>query len=191
LTGEQEPRLARVDQLLNGPEWRDIARSNRNNAPVLEQAILGLYMDQLVRLGVAAMAVPMTFEDRNRTMYHLLFTSRNTAGLAMAKKELQEGEAYQASLKAELKASRQHQGLFDFMGQDGAPQDPVDIEILARDIQIHFRGRSVTRAEVIRYGLFKPDVLDTHVTKAITRLKQAQVAFPSGTKYRDTIKFAS
>lgn len=190
-SGEQESRLARVDQLLNGQEWREIARNNRHNPAARERAILDHYMDRLVSLGVAVMAVPMTFEDCNRTMYHLLFTSRSTAGLAMAKKGLQDGEAYQAVLKAELRASKQRQGLFDFMAADAPPQDPVDVESLARDIQSHFKGRSATRDEVIRYGLFKPDVLDSHVTKALTRLKQAKVAFPTGTKYRDTIKFAS
>jgi hypothetical protein len=148
-------------------------------------------MDQLTNLGVAVISLSMSFEDRNRTMYHLLFTSRSTAGLAMAKKELQEAEAYQAALKAQLKASRQHQGLLDFMGTDVPPEDPVNIDTLATDILARFRGLSPTKDAVIRYGLMKPNVLETHVSRAITRLKQAKAAMPHGTKYRDTIKFAS
>jgi three-Cys-motif partner protein len=190
-SGEGESRLAIVDQLLNGHTWREIARRNRHNTSGLEEAILNHYMDQLTGLGVAAISIPMSFEDRNRTMYHLVFTSRNTAGLAMAKKELQQAEAYQAALKAQLKASKQHQGMFGFMGPDDPIQDPVDINALATDIEARFRGLSVTKDDVIRYGLLKPNVLETHVSKALTRLKLTKVASLSGTRYRDTIKFAS
>lgn len=187
---EGASRLAIVDQLMNGDGWREVARNNRHSSG-LEEAVLSHYMDQLTELGVGAMALPMSFEDKKRTMYHLVFTSGNTAGLANAKKQLQEGEAYQAALKAQLKASRQHQGLFDFMGADAPVADPVDIDALAKDIQVCFRGKLVTRDDVIRYGLFKPNVLETHVNKALTRLKQAKAAMPCGPRYRDTIKFAS
>lgn len=190
-SAEGESRLAIVDQLLNGPSWREVARTTRHSTSGLEQAILDHYMDQLSNLGVGTIALPMSFEDKKRTMYHLVFTSGNTAGLASAKKKLQDGEAYQAALKAQLKASRQHQELFDFMGTDVPLADPVDIDALAKDIQACFRGKSVTRDDVIRYGLFRPSVLETHVNKALTKLKQAKAAIPNGTRYRDTIKFAS
>jgi len=190
-SGEQEARLAIVDALLNGAAWRDIARRHRHSRPALEEAILDHYMNQLAGLGLAAFALPMSFEDRKRTLYHLVFTSRNTAGLAAAKKELQDAEAYQAALKAELKAAKQHQGLLDFMAADAAPADPVDIESLACDIHAHFHARSVTVDDVIRYALFKPHVLDSHVRKAFTRLKKAGLAHTTGTRYHDTIKFAS
>jgi len=186
-----EQRLAIVDQVLNGQAWREIAARNRHNTQMLEEAILNHYMGQLSGLGVGAMAIPMRFEDKKRTMYHLVFTSRSTAGLASAKKKLQEGEAYQSALKAQLKASKQHQGLLDFMGVDSPIEDPVDIDALAKDIQSSFKGKLVTREDVIRYGLFRPNVLDTHVSKALTKLKQAKAAIPSGTKYKDTIRFAS
>ena len=186
-----EQRLAIVDQLLNGDAWREIALTNRHNAEMLEEAILAHYMEQLTSLGVAAIAIPMRFEDKKRTMYYLVFTSRNTAGLASAKKKLQEGEAYQSALKAQLKASKQHQGLFDFMGVDAPVDDPVDIEALAKDIRACFKGKLVMREDVIRYGLFRPNVLDTHVSKALTKLKQAKAVIPSGPKYKDTIRFAS
>ena len=186
-----DQRLAIVDELLNGDAWREAALTNRHNAEMLEEAILAHYMEQLTSLGVAAIAIPMRFEDKKRTMYYLVFTSRNTAGLASAKKKLQEGEAYQSALKAQLKASKQHQGLFDFMGVDAPVDDPVDIEALAKDIRACFKGKLVRREDVIRYGLFRPNVLDTHVSKALTKLKQAKAAIPSGPKYKDTIRFAS
>jgi hypothetical protein len=133
----------------------------------------------------------MDFEDRNRTMYHLIFTSRNTAGLAAAKKELQQGEAYQAALKAELKASKTHQTAFDFMSGDTEVQDPVNVEDLAAEIRAAFRGQSPTFDDVVRYGLFKPNVLESHVGKAITILKKAKIAKANGTRYRDQISFTA
>jgi three-Cys-motif partner protein len=190
-SGEAESRLEIVDRLLGGGEWREIARQNRHDGALLEQAILDHYMKQLTKLGVGVIAIPMSFEDRDRTMYHLLFTSRNTAGLASAKKELQKGEAYQAALRKQLKEQKRKQMTFDFDGDDGEPEDPVDVEALADDLREHFRGVSVTRDAVIRYGLQKPSVLEAHVKKALTRLKQIKMAEPTGTTYRDTIKFAS
>lgn len=187
-SGEQEGRLAVVDALLNGAGWRDIAR--RHTGPALETAILEHYMKQLARLGVGVFALQMSFEDRNRTLYHLIFTSRNTAGLAAAKKEFQHGEAYQAALKAELKAVKQQQGLFSFMAET-TPDDPVDVETLAKDIHAHFNGRNPTLDEVIRYGVFKPHVLDSHVRKALTHLKARKMAKVTGRTYRDRVSFAS
>ncbi len=96
---EGATRLAIVDQLTNGDGWREIALRNRQSGRALEEAILDHYMDELSKLGVGAMSIPMTFEDKKRTMYHLVFTSRSTAGLANAKRQLQQGEAYQAALK--------------------------------------------------------------------------------------------
>ena len=141
---------------------------------------------------VAVIATPMRFEDKNKTMYHLIFTSSNTAGLASAKKKLQEGEAYQAALKEQLKASRQSQTMFDFMSAEAEGADPVDINALAADIEKHFRDRLPAKDAVIRYGLMKEHVLDSHVSKALTLLKkQGKVFFPSDIKYRDQIRFAS
>jgi three-Cys-motif partner protein len=187
---EREPFLLAVDGLLNGNSWRAIAGRHRRDG-TLEGRILDHYMDQLAGLGVAAFALPMTFEDRNRTMYHLVFTSRKTAGLAAAKKELQNAEAYQAALKAELKAARHNQGLLDFMTSDAMPGDPVDMENLAEEIQARYRGRSATVEEVIRFGLFRPHVLESHVRKAITILKRQQLLLPAGDHYHDALSFRS
>jgi hypothetical protein len=177
---------------MNGPAWRALAMKYRNDPAMLEEALLYHYMSQLAQLGVAVIATPMSFEDKKRTMYHLLFTSSNTAGLASAKKKLQQGEAYQAALKAQLKAARQSQNMFDFMAAEAEPVDPVNIDALAADIASFFHGRSPTKDQVIRYGLMKPHVLDTHVTRALTRLKnQGRVVFRAELRYRDPIRFAS
>ena len=192
-SGEEESRLEIVDRLLGGTAWRDIARQKQHDGALLEQAILDHFMARLTNLGVGVIAIPMSFEDRDRTMYHLLFTSRNTAGLASAKKELQKGAAYQAALKKQLKARKKKQLAFDFEAyeDDGEPEDPVDLERLADDLREHFKGTSVTHDEVIRYGLQKPSVLESHVKKALTRLKQIKMAESTGSRYRDAIKFAS
>jgi three-Cys-motif partner protein len=183
-------RLAIVDGLMNGQQWRDIARKHRHDTRGLENVLLDHYMTQLSKRGVAVIAIPMTFETKNRTMYYLVFTSKSTAGLASAKKQLQQGEHYQAALKAQLKASRQNQGMFDFMGVKSSAEDPVDIDALADAIKGSFAGHTVTRDDVIRLGIMHPNVLDSHVSKAITKLKQAGLARPSGASYKDTIEFS-
>jgi three-Cys-motif partner protein len=192
-SGEEESRLQIVDRLLGGTEWRDIARQYAHTGELLEQAILDHYMTRLRNLGVGVIAIPMSFEDRDRTMYHLLFTSRKTAGLASAKKELQKGAAYQAALKKQLRELKKKQMTFDFEAVDdnGEPEDPVNVETLAQDLRERFKGKSVTRDEVIRYGLQKPAVLESHVKRALTRLKHGSMAESTGTRYQDTIKFAS
>jgi hypothetical protein len=76
------------------------------------------------------------------------------------------------------------------MGADITPDDPVDIETLAADIQVQFRGRSVSVDEVIRYGLFRPHVLESHVRKAITALKKRQQACADGGHYHDVVSFS-
>jgi len=148
-------------------------------------------MTQLSDLGLGVFALRMDFEDRNRTMYHLIFTSRSTAGLAAAKKELQQGEAYQAALKAELKASKQKQTIFEFMGEDGEQHDPVNIEALAVAIQTTFQGQAPTLDTVVRFGLFQPDVLESHVSKALTILKKRKVVTVAGFRYKDQVKFTT
>lgn len=190
-SGEREPFLQIIDNLLNGPGWREIARQYRHDKAALEGAILKHYMTQLNELNVGTFALTMDFEDRKRTMYHLVFTSRNTAGLAAAKREFQKGEAYQAALKAELKAAKRCQGLLNFMGSDATPDDPVDVPTLAGEIHERFRGASVPVGEVVRYGLFRPHVLESHVRKAITILKKQQRAYPRGTRYHDVIRFST
>lgn len=190
-SGEQEARLRIVDDLLNGKEWRKIAREHRHNSSSLENLILSAYMDQLGKLGVGVFALRMAFEDRDRTMYHLVFTSHNTAGLAAAKKELQEGEAYQAALRADLKSKRMNQVMFDFMGPDADLVDPVDVQVLANNLLNRFRGKSVSLDDVIRYGLFLPDVLESHVKRALTLLRRSNSVTKSGDKWKDIIKFMS
>jgi three-Cys-motif partner protein len=192
-SGQEESRLQIVDRLLGGTEWRGIARQYRHDGELLEKAILDHYMMRLRNFGVGVIAIPMSFEDRDRTMYHLLFTSRNTAGLAGAKKELQKGAAYQAALKKQLKELKKKQLAFDFetAADDGETEDPVNVDTLAKDLRERFKGKSVTRDEVIRYGLQKPAVLESHVKRALTQLKHGNLAESTGTRYQDTIKFAS
>lgn len=190
-SGEQEGRLETVDALLNGPAWRDIARRHSGDGKALEAAILEHYMRQLSNLGLGVFALRMAFEDRNRTMYHLIFTSRNTAGLAAAKKELQQGEAYQVALKAELKASKTHQTTFEFMTSESEVQDPVDVNALAANIRATFQEMSPTFDEVVRYGLLKADVLESHVSRALTILKKAKAVNVIGPRYKDQIKFGT
>jgi three-Cys-motif partner protein len=189
-SGREESRLRSVDALLNGSEWRDIARRLSGDPLALEAAILNHYMQQLSRQGVGVFALRMSFEDRDRTMYHLVFTSKNTAGLAAAKKELQGGDAYQAALKTELRAAKQHQGLLDFMSGEDTIDDPVDVDKLADSINAYFIGASPTLDEVIRFGLFQPNVLENHVHKAITKLKRTRGIKITGTRYRDRLYFS-
>ena len=147
-------------------------------------------MSQLSNLGVGVFALRMSFEDRDRTMYHLIFTSHNTAGLASAKKELQNGEAYQAALKADLRSKRTNQGMFDFMGAEAELNDPVDINELSANLGARFRGHGPTLDEVIRYGLFLPHVLESHVKRALTQLRKSEAVVATGDKWKDRVTFA-
>jgi hypothetical protein len=65
----------------------------------------------------------------------------------------------------------------------------ADAAIGARRVQVE--GRVNSGPQVIRYGLLKPNVLEAHVSKAAHAAQQEKAASLNGTRYRDTIKFAS
>jgi three-Cys-motif partner protein len=188
-SGQQENRLQIVDALMNGSKWRELA-TTAVTGDDLEALLLQQYISSLTERGVGAIAVPMLFEDRARTMYHLVFTSHNTAGLAAAKEKLLKGEAHQSALRSELKSSRTNQSAFDFMAAD-TDLPSVDVDALATLLADHFRGRQVTFDEVIRRGLLEPHVLLGHINRALTVLKGSQRAIRAGRKWSDSIRFSA
>jgi len=67
---------------MGGPEWRGVVQRARVARQPLDEALIERYLEQLTGLGVFALALPLMFEDRERVMYHLVFTSHNVAGLS-------------------------------------------------------------------------------------------------------------
>ena len=88
-------RLQIVDGLLNGPGWRE-HRSDTSGHDAAALATIHpsdeahVAAQQPRRGGLRASGWYLPRTNRDRTMYHLIFTSHDTAGLASAKKELAE-----------------------------------------------------------------------------------------------------
>jgi three-Cys-motif partner protein len=189
---DQQAKLAAADAFMGGPEWREMARAAQASGSPLERALVDQYLQRLESLGVLALALPLMFEDKNRVMYHLIFTSHNVAGLASAKEKFQAGEDHQYKLRQELETQRTRMGfLFE---TPPASEASVDIEGLANSVEERFRGCTVTFERVVLEGLRMKRVLEPDVRKALTRLKaegriQRKGAKPP--KYRDSITFVT
>jgi three-Cys-motif partner protein len=190
-SGDQQAKLAAADAFMGGQQWRDVARAAKAAGP-LEQALVDHYLQRLESLGVFALALPLMFEDKNRVMYHLIFTSHNVAGLASAKEKFQAGEDHQYKLRQELETQRtKMRFLFDTpIGSEEA----VDIDGLANSLGELFRGRTVTFERIVLAGLRMKRVLEPDVRKALTRLKaheRIQRKDTKSLKYKDGITFVA
>ena len=146
-----------------------MARGTKASGAPLEQALVDHYLQRLESLGVLALALPLMFEDKNRVMYHLIFTSHNVAGLASAKEKFQAGEDHQYKLRQDLETQRTGMGsLFETpLGNETS----VDIKGLANSLEARFHRQAVTFERVVLEGLRMRRVLEPHVRKALTRLK--------------------
>jgi len=192
-TLDEDAKLAAADAFMGGTEWRAIVQRARSTKQPLEAALIEHYLERLAGLGVFALALPLLFQDRERVMYHLVFTSHNVAGLSSAKQRFLEAESQQFKLRQDLRleaeVSRTGTG-FLF-----APPEPkkaeVDIPALANYLLGRFKGRTVTMEQVILAGLRVPLALESDVRKALRTLKKVSTAQYSETKYRDQITFKS
>jgi len=191
-SADQLAKLEAADAFMGGSEWRDVARGAKASGAPLEQALVDHYLQRLESLGVLALALPLMFEDKNRVMYHLIFTSHNVAGLASAKEKFQAGEDHQYKLRQDLETQRTGMGsLFETpLGSEAS----VDIKGLANSLKARFHRQAVTFERVVLEGLRMKGVLEPHIRKALTRLKADRRIKRQGTqsvKYQDSISFAA
>ncbi len=187
-TGKQPQRLARVDALMNGPAWRTVVTEARRAGASLESRLLQHYVAQLASLGrVYTCTIPMKFPDRERTMYHLIFTTHNVAGFASAKEKFQKAKQYQAYLKVERKAGKKQARLFT--DEELAPADPVDIDELARTLHTTFGKGNHVFEDIVRSALLAEHVLVSHVQKALRLLRKENKAKFADLKWKTPIAF--
>jgi three-Cys-motif partner protein len=187
-SNKQPQRLARVDALMNGPKWRDVVAEAKKTGVPLEPRLLAHYVSQLASLGgVYTCSIPMRFPDRERTMYHLVFTTHNVAGFASAKEKFQKADHYQAYLKLQRKVGKK-QGLL-FSADELAPADPVDVHELARGIRDRFGKGTFVFEDIVGAELTAEHVLLSHVQKALRLLRREKAAQFEVLKWKTPISF--
>jgi three-Cys-motif partner protein len=190
-TTDEKAKLAAVDAFMGSAEWRGIAQKARGAGQALGTVLIEHYLDQLGRLGVHALALPLLFEDRERVMYHLVFTSHNVAGLSSAKQCFLDGQTHEFKLRQELKmeAEVSRSG----MGYLFAPLEPkkpeADLNALAEHLYGRFEGTTVAMKRLVLFALRVPLVLESDVRKALRILKKGGRAVFSELTYRDEVTF--
>jgi three-Cys-motif partner protein len=185
----EEGRLEAADAFMGGPEWRALALAAKRTGRALDEVLVDHYMDRLVRIGVHALALPLMFEDRDRVMYHLVFTSHNVAGLSSAKQRFLEGQSHQVELRQDAEVQRTGQGFLFRPPEAQRPQ--VNIDALAAELSRRFSGRTLSMERVVLAGLRLANVLEADIRKALTRMKRAGSArYSDQLRYEDQIVFA-
>jgi len=173
-------------------DWIETARKDRPEGKC-ENALVQLYRNKLEASGVRTLAVPLLFCDQNQTKYHLVFTSRNVAGLASMKEKLQKGDLYQRQLRHRLLVDREESSKGPWLFEpepDLSSMREVDKEAVRAAVLALLNERK--RAEfqdVVAACLDLPNVLERHVRSAVTGLrKDGRVACTQGKiKYHDVV----
>ncbi|MBI3448918.1 MAG: three-Cys-motif partner protein TcmP [Acidobacteria bacterium] len=180
-------RLEAIDAFMGGTEWREVARRVIATGGDLAGPLVDHYLGKLSTLGVHALALPLQFEERDRILYYLVFTSHSIAGMAAAKTRFVQARSRECQLRQEAEVARTRQPqLFDLSQVTDAK---VDLGALVGHLETRFAGRTVRMDHVVLEGLRLADVIEEDVRRALTRLKKAGRVGYSDRAYADHITF--
>lgn len=198
LSDDQVRKLSAIDAFFGDTTWRELAADALRSSKDLNDLLLRHYMSRLDALGLLAIAVPLLFEDRERIIYHLIFSSHNIAGLSAMKAAFRDGERYQAFVRDQRSIRRETrrtgQSMLDFgaTASGGSIHEDVDIESVAASLVAVFNGRTVLFERVLLEGLRESDVLEGHVKRAMTLMRRAKAVEWPGSRlsYKSLVSFS-
>jgi three-Cys-motif partner protein len=177
-------KLKAADRFMGGPEWRGLAAEAKAQGKAFEHILAEHYRSRLEQLGVRALVLPLRGERSSNVMYHLVFTSRNVAGLSSAKKEFHSARGKEFELVQAAVTRKSGQTFIDY-GMPGGPGPTVVVGDLADALFERFQGQRVSVEHVISHGLNLDRVLEGDVKKALTRLRNDNRAAVSSEKHYD------
>lgn len=186
--GQAKSCIDYVTACFGSTEWIDIHHKYRNTNR-LEKEWLNLYLRNLKALGVLATSVPLRYEQKERSIFYLIFTTRNLAGLIAMKDTMYAGKEEETKRRARLQRQTRYPQQHSFFDIDdewlpATDSDKNNIELLAKEISETLGEGTFTRRHI--YEQFIPDTpyLKRHVDKALTALKKQGRA-----QYNGSLKF--
>jgi three-Cys-motif partner protein len=189
ITEDEHNKLELVDAFMGGKEWRELARRSQAKGEPLDELLLSHYVSRLKREGVHAITLPILFENINRPIYHLVFTTHNVAGLSAAKTSFVEAHDHQIKLRDQLEIKRTRQTRLDLF-EDRGPSDETRIEAIALLLETEFAGQRAPFPTVVLRGL-EECVLEKHVRRALTSLKRQHKASYDKLDWGEVITFVA
>ena len=173
-------------------EWIRVARDH-GQGEKCEDALVELYRSVLRADGVSTLSLPLLFSDQNQTKYHLVFTCNNIAGLAKMKEVFQKGDLHQHYLRhrqAMNKATATHGPMLFEPKPELEAYAEVDQQEVERTVMATLGEDSpIEFQEILGACIGLPNVLEKHVRKALTKLRQTGKISYQGSKpkYHDKI----
>jgi three-Cys-motif partner protein len=170
----------RVDYVTNffgTDEWIDIYKRHLGTEK-LEDEWLNLYKKNLKNAGVMAVSAPVLFEQKERSIFHLIFTTRNLAGLMAMKETMYSAKREEAKRREELQRQTKYPGQMSFAEVNESWGIPVASSIRSSPEEItrqiaETMGKGVFSRRQI-YEKFISDIpyLQGDINKALTVLKK-------------------
>lgn len=188
ITADGRNKLQLVDAFMGGTEWRSLVRRSHQEGEPLDDLLLGHYVGRLKGEGVYAITLPILFENINRPIYHLVFTTHNVAGLSAAKTSFVEAHDHQIRLRDQLEIKRTGQFRLDVF-EDNELSDEARAEAVGKLLETAFRGRQAPFPAVVLRGL-EECALEKHVRRALTNLKREHKASYSKLDWNEVITFS-
>ncbi|MDQ4086705.1 MAG: three-Cys-motif partner protein TcmP [Pseudomonadota bacterium] len=157
-----------LNRTLPGPDWREAIRSAPIDVPAAREAIIiGTFSDVLKTIGDFRYAPTLRIRrpGHERTLYHLVYGTRNPAGLAVFResqvKALEAEAAVQSSMKSGKRASKTGmEGLFT--AEMEAQLDPATIFLTKeKDAGVRLLLDLLRQSPGgVRWGTLWPQILD-------------------------------
>lgn len=170
----------RVDYVTNffgTDEWVNIYRKHQGTEKV-EEEWLNLYKRNLESAGVMAVSVPVLYEQKERSIFHLIFTTRNLAGLMAMKEAMCRAKEEEAMRREALRHQTKYPGQMTFAkvnkswsiaGASSATSSPE--EIAAQIVATMGKGVFLRR-QIYEKFITDTPYLQGDINKALTVLRK-------------------
>jgi three-Cys-motif partner protein len=182
----QAKKVAYVTDFFGCDEWINVYQKYHGTA-ALEDELLKLYTGNLKSLKVMVSDIPLQYEQKERTLFHLIFTTHNLAGLMAMKETMGSAKEHETMLREQSK----HPGQISFGEVNNAwlVSKTVNSRITPEEIAnqiISTLGTGIFKRRQI-YEMFISDTpyLPSEINKALTILKKQGKATYFGESYFD------
>lgn len=146
------------NDLFGGEEWKSIENLEGNNR---EEALMSLYRSKLKKFSTFVYCFPLSFPDKDRTIYYLVHLTNNVKGCIM-----KDCFAKYNHGRTEYKGKMQSQlTLFDI--------EDVKIEVIKKFLLDKYHNTTKKYIDIIKDNIYETDFLDKEIKHALRELKQA------------------
>jgi len=170
----------RVDYVTNffgTDEWVDVYSKHRGTEKV-EREWLNLYKRNLQSSGVMAVSIPVLYEQKERSIFHLIFTTRNLAGLMAMKEAMYRAKEEEAKRREALRHQTKYPGQMTFAEVNeswsiaGASSTKSSPEEIATQI-VETMGKGVfSRRQIYEKFITDTPYLQGDINNALTVLRK-------------------